>query len=156
MGADMIGRRKVLWAAAAFSVAGSSSVLAQDAIRLRDELLRLETQSWQDTKGRNVAGLRPYLADEAFLIFYDGARLDKEAFLKAVAREFTIHSFSIAPGGTTVMPVTQDVAILLYRVTYTSASGKAKPVTATVAASNTYVRRDGRWRSMLYQETETR
>jgi hypothetical protein len=152
----MTERRRVLLAAAALSLAGSSGALAQDAVRLRDELLRLETQSWQDTKDRNVAGLKGYLADEAFLIFYDGARLDKNAFLKAVARDFTVQSFAIAPAGVTVVPVTADVAILLYRVTYTSTSGKEKPVTATVAASNTYVRRGGKWLSMLYQETETK
>lgn len=152
----MTGRRMMLLAAAALSLAGSSGVRAQDAIRLREELLRLETQSWQDTKDRNVAGLRAYLADEAYLIFYDGARLTKDAFLKAVVREFTVQSFAIAPGGVTIVPVTADVAILLYRVTYTSASGQEKPVTATVAASNTYVRRGGKWLSMLYQETQTK
>lgn len=149
-----MNRRWLMAAAGAAALGGlSAHAAAQDAVRLREELLKLETQSWQDTKDRNVAGLRPYLADEAFLIFYDGSRLDKEGFLKAVARDFTIQSFAIAPEGTTVVRVTEDVAMLLYRVTYTSASGNAKPETATVASSNTYVRRGGRWVSMLYQET---
>lgn len=152
----MIERRKMVLAGVTLALVGASAARAQDAVKLREELLRLETQSWQDTKDRNVAGLKAYLADEALLIFYDGARLDKAGFLKAVARDFTVQSFAIAPAGVTVVPVTADVAILLYRVTYTSASGKEKPVTAIVAASNTYVRRGGKWLSMLYQETQTK
>jgi len=48
------------------------------------------------------------------------------------------------------------VAILLYRVTYASSTKGAKPVTATVSAADTYVRRAGKWQSLLYQETQAK
>lgn len=153
----MLNRRNALLTGAAMglALAASSAALAQDAVRLRDELLRLETQSWQDSKDRNIAGLRPFLADDVLLIFGDGTRYDKPAYLKAVARDFTVHSFTVEPGSS-IMPVTSDVAILLYRVTYTSATGKEKPSTMTAAASSTYVRRGGKWLSVFYQETPTK
>ena len=36
------------------------------------------------------------------------------------------------------------------------ALSSGKPVTATVSASDTYVRRGGKWQSLYYQETQVR
>ena len=48
-----------------------------------------------------------------------------------------------------------DVATLLYRVTYASASKNAKAVTMRAMSASTYVRRGSKWWSVLYQETPT-
>jgi len=45
------------------------------------------------------------------------------------------------------------VAILLYRRDLRERHKGGKPETATVSAADTYVRRGGKWLSLLYQET---
>ena len=49
--------------------------------------------------------------------------------------------------------ITPDVATLLYRVTYTSSVKGGTPQTVMVLSSSLYVRRDGKWWSVLYQES---
>ena len=46
-----------------------------------------------------------------------------------------------------------DVATLLYRVTYTATVKGGKPETMKVLSSSVYAKRDGKWWSVLYQET---
>ena len=130
--------------------AGAAAAVAQDRGQLLDTLLKLEVQSWQDTKDRNYAALRAYLADENLTIFNDGVRLDKGRFLELI-RQLRIDSFAVSEP--TLLPVGPDVATLVYKCTYASAMKNDKAVTATVTSSNCYVRRGGRWLSLLYQET---
>jgi hypothetical protein len=135
--------------------AGSSRASAQpaDPAALLATLMALEKDSWQFVKDRNVAGMQSYLADDAQLIFAEGTRYGKAAFVKSLA-DFTLDSFTIDPAAE-VKIWTPDVATLLYRLTYTSAMKNAKAVTFKVLSASTYVRRDGKWWSVLYQETPT-
>ena len=52
-----------------------------------------------------------------------------------------------------VRMLSPDVTTLLYRVTYTSTVTGGKPETMKVLSSSVYARRDGKWWSVLYQET---
>src|SRR5258708_39843255 len=153
----MIERRALLAEAAAFGLVGglvSASALAQDdRTKLRDTLLELEIGSWQFVKDKNAAAMNGFLADDAVLIFYDGSRYDKAQMMKF---EFEVASFAVDRKSAELLIATPDVAILLYRVTYASGTKGAKPTTATVSASDTYVRRGGKWLSLLYQETQAR
>ncbi|MCX7364654.1 MAG: nuclear transport factor 2 family protein [Alphaproteobacteria bacterium] len=149
----MIGRR-TLALAALIGLSGSLPALGQDATaraRLADQLLKSETESWGWMKNGNVAAMRDYLADDALLIFGDGTRFTKAEFLKAITTS-KLTSLAIEKGHDAIL-IAPDVATLLYRVTYTTATGTEKPVTTKVASSSTYVRRNGRWLSVLYQET---
>ena len=143
----------LLGAAAMGAASGvaAQAAKAQERGQLLDALVRLETQSWQDTKDRNYSAMAAYLADEGQLIFYDGSRFAKAAFL-AFMKDFRIESFVVADPE--LLVVGPDAATLLYRCTYASATKNEKAATATVAASNCYVRRGGRWLSLLYQETQ--
>ena len=49
--------------------------------------------------------------------------------------------------------LTADVANLIYRASYTSTLKGGKPETLSVRSSSVYVRRDGKWWSVFYQET---
>jgi hypothetical protein len=49
--------------------------------------------------------------------------------------------------------ITPDVATLLYRVTYTSSVKGGPMTTVKTLSSSVYVRRDGKWWSVLYQES---
>jgi len=132
----------------------SVPALAQDdRAKLRDTLLELETGSWQFVKDKNTEAMKGFLTDDAVLIFYDGGRYTKAAFLK-VMPDFRLDNFTVDRQSAEVLLASPDVAALLYRITYTSAIKGAKVETATVSASDTYVRRGGKWLSLLYQETQ--
>jgi hypothetical protein len=153
----MIDRRGLLVAAAvglASTAALAPSASAQDdKAKLRDMLLELEIGSWQFTKDKNVAAMNGFLADDALLIFYDGSRYTKAQFVKF---DFEVASFTVDRKSAELLVASPEVAILLYRVTYASGTKGSKPVTATVSAADTYVRRGGKWLSLLYQETQAK
>lgn len=149
----MIAGRRVLIAMAAGVAAWSSGALAQtaDPAALLKTLMDLEKESWQFVKDKNIAGMKDYMADDGLQIFSDGTRFDKPEFLKFMP-DFRLDSLTYdSPGEIKVW--TQDVVTLFYRVTYASGVKDGKAATYKVAASNTYVRRSGKWWSVLYQET---
>jgi len=135
--------------------AWSSTATAQpaDPAALLATLMELEKGSWQFVKSRNLAGMQNYLADDGLLIFGDGSRYSKAEFLKVIP-DFRLDSFTIDPKAE-VKVWTPDVATLLYRITCASAMKDAKAVTLKVTSASTYVRRNGKWWSVLYQETPT-
>jgi hypothetical protein len=148
----MIERRGLLVGAAVGLI--STAALAQDdKAKLRDTLLELEIASWQYTKEKNAAAMNGFLADDAVLIFYDGSRYTKPQFVKF---DFQVASFTVDRKSAELMVAAPDVAILLYRVTYASGIKGAAPTTATVSASDTYVRRGGKWLGLFYQETQVK
>lgn len=146
--------RRYLMIAAALGLAGTSrAALAQpaDTMKLREELMALEKASWGYMKDRNLDGMRGYLADDGLLIFGDGSRYNKREVLALMA-DYRLDSLAIEPSYAVRM-ISPDVATLLYRVTYTSAVKGGPTETARVLSSSVYVRRDGKWWSVLYQET---
>jgi Domain of unknown function (DUF4440) len=151
----MIARRVLMIGAALGLAARSSGVAAQpaDQAALLASLMELEKASWQYVKDRNLAGMQNYLADDGLLIFGDGSRYTKAQFLKAIA-DFRLDSFTIDPKAE-VKVWSPDVATLLYRITYASGMKDAKAVTFKVTSASTYARRNGKWWSVLYQETPT-
>jgi Domain of unknown function (DUF4440) len=149
----MIARRGFAVAAGAGLVAWSHGTAAQtpDRTALLGILMKLEVESWQILKDRNVDRAKGYLADDALLIFGDGTRYTKEAYLK-VMPDFRLDSLTMEPNAE-IRIWTPDTATLLYRVTYAFALKDAKAVTIKAMSSSTYVRRGGNWLSVLYQET---
>jgi hypothetical protein len=150
----MIARRGFALGAAAGLIAWSQGARSQtpdQAAALLGTLMKLEVESWQFLKERNVARAKDYLADDALLIFGDGTRYTKAEYLK-VMPDFRLDSLTIEPNAE-IKIWTADVATLLYRLTYASALKDAKAVTLKALAASTYVRRGGNWLSALYQET---
>jgi hypothetical protein len=149
----MLLRRSAMLAGILGLGSGAIPALAQsyDTIRLRDELMGLEKASWGYVKDKNFDGMKGYLADDALLIFSDGARYNKREFL-ALMQDWRLDSFAIEPTYA-VRVISPDVATLLYRVVYSGALKGGKPETSYVIASSVYVRRDNKWWSVLYQET---
>ena len=122
-----------------------------DAGKLREELMTLEKASWGYMRDKNLAGMRGYLADDGLLIFADGMRFDKQGMMTLMP-EFRLDSISYEPDYS-VRIIDPDVAVLLYRATYTSAVKGGKAETFKVLSSSTYVRRNNKWWSVHYQET---
>ncbi|MCC7275374.1 MAG: nuclear transport factor 2 family protein [Alphaproteobacteria bacterium] len=153
----MVGRRTLvarMLVLGALALGACTSVPADpygDRAGLHDHLLALEIASWQHIKDRDVAAMRSYLADDAVLIFGDGTRYTKSAYL-AIIPDYDLVAYAVEKNSEIVM-VSPDVAALLYKVTYTGGLKNAKPATATVSSVSTYARRNGAWSSVLYQET---
>ncbi len=148
-------RRSVMMGGA-LVLAGFSSALAQspDTLKLRDELMALEKASWEYMRDKNYDGMRNFLADDGLLIFWDGTRFNKRETL-ALMKDYRLDSFAIEPTYAVRM-LTPDVATLLYRVTYTSSVKGGPAQTVMTLSSSIYVRREGKWWSVLYQESSIR
>jgi hypothetical protein len=102
-------------------------------------------------RDKNIEAMQGFLGDDSLWIFSDGNRYNKRQGLEMM-QDFKLLSLSIEPNYAVRM-LTVDVATLLYRVTYTGTFKGRKPETVKALSSSTYVRRDGKWWSVLYQET---
>jgi len=122
-----------------------------DVAKLRDELMALERASWEHLKTRDRVAMRRYLADDGLLIFSDGTRYDKREILDYIPN-YRLDSYEIEPTYAVRM-ISPTVATLLYRITSRGAARLGRTTTDKVLASSLYVRRDGKWWSVLYQET---
>jgi uncharacterized protein (TIGR02246 family) len=149
----MIARRSLL-IGGALALVGVSTAHAQspDVMKLRDELMALEKGSWYFMRDKNYDGMKNFLGDDALLIFGDGMRHNKRQTLELMKDFALVGDIAIEPTYA-VRLLSPDVATLLYRITYTSSVKGAKPETMKVLSSSVYARRDGKWWSVLYQET---
>lgn len=156
----MIGRRSVAGAAVlalAGPILADTTARAQDqpdTAKLRDELMALEKQSWDHMKARDRAALRRLLADDLLQIYSDGSRYYKSDFLDYLAN-YRLDSYDIEPTYA-VRQIGPDVAALIYRVTSRGAARLNRTRSDKVLATSIYVRRDGKWTSVLYQETPSK
>lgn len=145
--------RRSLMLGGALALAGVSTTFAQspDVMKLREELMGLEKGSWDFMRNNNQEGMKNFLGDDALLIFGDGNRYNKRQTLELM-KDFALTSLTIEPTYA-VRLLSPDVATLLYRVTYTATVKGGKPETSKVLSSSVYAKRDGKWWSVLYQET---
>jgi hypothetical protein len=150
-GGEMIARRFLMIAAPALAVGAPAFAQAPDTAKLRDELMELEKASWGYMRDKNYEGMRNYLAEDGLLIFADGSRFNRRETLELM-KDYRLDSFTIEPTYAVRM-IAPDVATLLYRVTYTSSVKGAPATTAKTLSSSVYVRRNGKWWSVLYQES---
>jgi hypothetical protein len=156
----MIGRRSLAGAAVpalagAFVVDTTARAQGQpDTATLREQLMALERQSWDYMITRNRVALRRFLADDLLQIYSDGSRYYKSDFLGYMAN-YRLDSYEIAPTYA-VRAIGPDVAALIYRVTSRGTPRFDRTKADKVLATSIYVRRDGRWTSVLYQETPSR
>ena len=148
----MIDKRSLL-IGGALALAGVSTAAAQspDVMKLREDLMALEKGSWGFMRDKNYDGMKNFLGDDALLIFGDGNRYNKRQTLELM-KDFALLNLAIEPTYAVRM-LAPDVATLLYRVTYTATVKGGKPETMKVLSSSVYARRDGKWWSVLYQET---
>ena len=149
----MIARRTLMigGAVALAGLALPASAQSPEIMKLRDELMELEKASWGYMRDKNADGMKSFLADDGLLIFWDGTRYNKRQTMELM-NDFKLDSFTIEPTYAVRM-ITPDVASLLYRVTYASSMKGGPMHTAMTLSSSLYVRRDGKWWSVLYQES---
>lgn len=149
----MITRRALLVGTAAGTVGGPLLLADEPSsqAKLRDALMAIEKSSWEMGKQEDVAGQRDLYPDDVVLILGDGARLGKADLLKADPDPRLLdYSFGEPVD---IVAFSPDLATLIFPVTVTSSVNGGEPETARMLASSTYLRRDGKWWNVLYQET---
>ena len=114
-----------------------------------DTLLALEKRVWEAAKKKDADALRRLCTQDYVAILSDGSQLTLNEFCM-VFPLFEIQSYSLSDAQ--VIALGPDAAILLY---------KAKSETVILGEkereqtqhSSTWVRRNGEWRNVFYQET---
>ena len=122
-----------------------------DNAKLREELMALERQSWEYLKTRDRAAMRRFLPDDALQIYSDGTRYYKSGVIDYMPN-YRLDTYEIEPTYGLRM-ISPDAAMLIYRVTSRGAARFERPGTTKVLATSLYVRRNGKWWAVLYQET---
>ena len=129
---------------------------AKEPGRASDEQLgatlgSLEKQSWVAWKARDAHFFETFLSADHVEIG-PGGLADKTAVVASVGSpECTVASYSI--GEFKFTRLAADTAVLNYRAEQqTICGGVAVPSPAW--ATSVYVRRDGKWRNVIYQQTQ--
>jgi len=122
-----------------------------DIPTLREQLMAMERQSWEFLRSRDRAAMRRFLPDDALQIYADGTRYTKSQVIDYMP-DYRLDRYDIEPTYGLRM-ISPDAALLIYRVTSRGAARFDRPETSKVLATSLYVRRDGKWRAVLYQET---
>lgn len=116
---------------------------------LMDTLMTMEKRSWEATKKKDIEALRKLCAQDYVAIISDGSRLTFDEFM-ALFPLFEVKSYAMSDAR--VLPIGPDVAILVYKAkTNTALLGMS--VKEETQISSTWARRNGEWRTVLYQET---
>jgi hypothetical protein len=123
------------------------SAVAQD--KLQDSLLAQERKLIDAINRKDKAAISELLADEAMSITSRGKQTTKEVIKSLEMLSYSKHQIS-EPKAISVSP---DVGILTYKFSYTGGVTGQVPATTNVYATSVWRQRDGKWRSVFYQET---
>jgi ketosteroid isomerase-like protein len=118
--------------------------------KLQDALLAQETKLIQAINMKDRTVIAELLADEAMSISASRGRQTGNDIVASLEKiSFTDYKIS-EPKTISVSP---DVAILTYKFSWTGGVTGQTPTTTTAYATSVWRQRDGRWRSVFYQET---
>jgi ketosteroid isomerase-like protein len=123
------------------------SAAAQD--KLQDTLVAQERKLIDAINRKDTAAISELLADEAMSITSRGKQTTKEIIKSLETLSFSKHQIS-EPKAISVSP---DVGILTYKFSWTGGVTGQAPATTAVYATSVWRQRDGKWRSVFYQET---
>jgi RNA polymerase sigma factor (sigma-70 family) len=112
-------------------------------------LLALEKRGWEATRKKDVGSLRQLWAEDFVAILSDGSRLTRDEFC-LVLPFFEIERYSLSD--VRLLSLGPDAALLTYTVeSETTILGEPQKGPGRIAS--TWVRRNGEWRNLFYQET---
>lgn len=117
---------------------------------LLTQLTKMEKDSWEAIMAGDKKFFESYLAPEAMWVFADGTMVDRESYLKGLS-DVQVKRYTMGP--TSLRRITDDVTLILYRVSYEAVQNGHKELFADIESSSLYVRRDGKWLESFYQET---
>jgi hypothetical protein len=108
-----------------------------------------EISTWEFGKTKNFAGLKEILADD-YTAYFGKNSMNKNdvirTFQNSIIKDYRLSNIKLKP-------VTTDVAIIYYELNQDVMDENGDKWTPYVASSATYVKRDGVWKSVFYQET---
>ncbi len=134
--------------AATACVALAQGITSQD--KLQESLVAQETKVLNAIEMQDRAALAELLHDQVMSISVERGRqmtADQIADLASVSVK------DMRMGEAKTIQVTPDVAILSFKLSWTSDDGQEKPATTTVYATIVWKQVNGQWRSVFYQET---
>jgi RNA polymerase sigma factor (sigma-70 family) len=114
-----------------------------------DTLFTLEKRVWEATKQKDVESLRRTFAKDYVAILSDGSRLTRTGYFLALPF-FEIESYSLSD--VQLLSLGPDAAILLYKAEVQTVFLWDTEKEQT-QISSTWVRRNGEWQNVFYQET---
>jgi RNA polymerase sigma factor (sigma-70 family) len=120
------------------------------AEELLDTLFTLEKSGWEATKKKDVAGLRKMCAEDFVAIHSDGSRATRDAFFLLAFPFFELKSYSLSD--VRLLSLGPDAAILVYKAE-SEMVVLGETLKEQTQHSSTWVRRNGEWRNVFYQET---
>jgi len=113
-------------------------------------LVALEKRGWEAWKNKDTTAYRAVLTDDAISNGRSGVATLPQ--MVSGLKDCEVRSFALDESTFRITNVAPNVALLTYKATQdASCGGTAAPT--PVWASSVYVRRNGEWRSIFYQET---
>ncbi|MFY9821236.1 MAG: nuclear transport factor 2 family protein [Thermoanaerobaculia bacterium] len=136
-------------------VSFASSALGQaarpDQDKLKEDLTRLERQSWEAWKNHDGKFFQTFLSDDHLEVGFQGLS-DKSQVVSFVASPICrIKSYEL--DGFELRKFSPETALLTYRAAQeTTCNGR--PVPSPVWVSSLYVKRGGHWLNALFQQSQ--
>ena len=117
---------------------------------LKETLVTLEKQSWQAWQARDPKFFERFLSEDHVELYSSGALKKAEVVATVASPSCVVNSYRVDKFE--LIPINPDAALLTYYAEQdTQCGGKKVPSPAWV--SSLYVRRDGRWLNLFYQQT---
>jgi hypothetical protein len=134
------------------TAAAPGAARAQTAVdeALRAELTALERASWEATVRDDKEFFRGYMAAEFKGFFADGTVAGREEFLRNLD-DFHLTGYSM--GDVSMLRINENAVMVLYRASFAGIHKGKQLAQSDVESSSLYVRRDGKWLEIFYQET---
>ena len=117
---------------------------------VKEELVKLEKQSWEAWKNRDGKFFQDFLADDHVEVGFGGVANKKEIVEFVASPVCTVKSYELDHFELKMFD--ERTALLTYREAQDTMFHKAVPSPCWV--SSLYVKRDGRWLNVLYQQSQ--
>jgi len=115
----------------------------------KQEIIDRETKTWEYSKTKELDKLKEILADD--YIGYFGRKTMNEDDVINSLQKATVKSYEL--NDIRVKSISENVAIMYYIANQDGVAEDGTPWVPKVAAAATYVKRNGTWYSVFYQET---
>ena len=132
-----------------FQISASAQDAASDA-KLLAELTQLEKNSWEAMMNDDKEFFRTYMAPEAKCFPADGSIIGRDDVIRNLD-DYHLTKYSMAE--VSLLRINEDSAMVTYRASYEGVHKNKKEQFSDVESSSLYVRREGKWLEIFYQET---
>lgn len=121
-----------------------------DQAVLKEALVKLEKQSWEAWKNRDGKFFQNFLSDDHVELGFGGPSSKSSVVAFVGSPVCLVKSYDVEHFQLTIFDT--NTALLTYHAIQDTTCG-GKPVPSPVWVSSLYVKRDGHWLNVLYQQT---